>query len=73
VGADRVARFMVNLAKRFGPNMTMETISVNESTGFLFKINGKPDMVMAIEWTPDNLVQRIFVQLNPEKLRHIPI
>ena len=71
VGADRVARFMVNLAKRFGPHMTMESILVNESTGFLFKINGKPDMVMAIEWTPDNLVQRIFVQLNPDKLRHI--
>ncbi len=71
VGADRVARFIVNLAKRFAPNGTIDFVSVNDDVGLLFSIDGVPDMVMAFGWSPDGRVKRIFVQMNPEKLIHL--
>ncbi len=71
VGPARVARLMVNLAKRIMPAMTMEFVRVNEGVGVLFRDQGEPDMVMVFGFTPDGQLRRVFVQRNLEKLRHI--
>ncbi len=71
VGADRVARFEVNLAKRIVPQGTVEFIEVNGNVGLIFRVDGSPDMVMTFAWSLDGLVKRVFVQMNPEKLGHL--
>ena len=71
VGPERVARFIVNIAKRVPPNATMEFVDVNESAGLLFRVGGVPDMVMTFGWSDDGQIRRMYVQLNPEKLRHL--
>ena len=71
IGPERVARLMVNLAKRIHEHASMEVVSVNGVLGILFRIADKPDMVMTFDYAPDGLVRRIFIQLTPDKLRHI--
>jgi RNA polymerase sigma-70 factor, ECF subfamily len=71
VGPHRVARFMVNLSKRLDPSTTtVDLVTVNGSTGILFKVHGEPDMVMTFAFAPNGQIRRIFSQHNNEKLRH---
>ena len=71
VGPQRVARLIINLAKRLSASHSMEIVEVNGVLGILFLDQGEPDMVMTFDYNADNLVRRIFLQLNPEKLRHL--
>ncbi len=71
-GADRVARFLVNLARRL-LTVDVETrpVLVNGEPGLLFVANGRPDYVLSFSFAPDGQVRRFYSQLNPEKLRHL--
>jgi RNA polymerase sigma-70 factor (ECF subfamily) len=73
VGADRVARFLVNLAKRLMriDEVDMRPVYVNGEPGLLFVVNGEADYVLSFSFTPDGRVRRFYSQLNPEKLRHL--
>jgi RNA polymerase sigma-70 factor (ECF subfamily) len=70
VGADRVARLWVNLAKR-GAHLAVRFAEVNGSPGLVFLDGDTPDMVMCADLDDTGRVVRIFAQLNPDKLRHL--
>jgi len=70
VGPDRVARLMVNLAQR-RHDTDIRLAHVNGDAGLVFRVDGRPDLVLSFSFAPDGRVLRIFGQLNPEKLRHV--
>jgi RNA polymerase sigma-70 factor (ECF subfamily) len=67
VGPTRVARFLVNLAKRFGRHARLQPVSVNGTPGALLYLRGALDTVIAIE-TADHAVVAIQMVRNPDKL-----
>jgi RNA polymerase sigma-70 factor (ECF subfamily) len=69
VGADRVSRFMINLAKRAGAASVDETdfCVVNNQPALIARQNGTPRFVVITE-VVDGLVHRIHVVNNPAKL-----
>jgi len=71
VGPDRVARFVVNLARRLMTTDHARLVQVNGEPGLLFEVDGEPDHVLSFAFTPDGKVRRLYSQLNPEKLRHL--
>jgi RNA polymerase sigma-70 factor (ECF subfamily) len=71
VGADRVARLVVNLAKRLLETNEVRMVQVNGEPGLLFFVDGGPDNVLTFTFTDDGKVRRFYSQLNPEKLRHL--
>jgi RNA polymerase sigma-70 factor (ECF subfamily) len=71
VGPDRVARLVVNLAKRVLEIDEVRPVQVNGEPGLLFVEHGQPDFVLSFAFTPDGQVRRFYGQLNPEKLRHL--
>jgi RNA polymerase sigma-70 factor (ECF subfamily) len=71
VGTHRVARLVVNLAKRLMETDEARMVQVNGEPGLLFVADGEPDHVLSFAFTPDGKVRRFYSQLNPEKLRHL--
>jgi RNA polymerase sigma-70 factor (ECF subfamily) len=72
VGPHRVARLMVNLAKRMPHDVEIDFARVNATPGVLVRYQGHTEMVLSFEFAPDGRIRRIWSQLNPEKLRHLP-
>ncbi len=70
VGADRVARLWVNLARR-NSHLSVRFAEVNGSPGLVFADGDVVEMVMCADLDEDHRVSRIYAQLNPEKLRHV--
>ena len=70
VGADRVARLWINLARR-SSHLSVQFATVNGAPGLLFSDGDRLEMVMTASFTPDGRIRRIYGQLNPEKLRHL--
>ena len=71
IGPDRVARLVVNLAKRLMQTDEARLVQVNGEPGLLFVADGEPDYVLSFAFSPDGKVRRFYSQLNPEKLRHL--
>ena len=71
VGPDRVARLVVNLARRLTPSDEVRLVHVNGEPGLLFVSDGAPDYTLSFAFSPDGRVRRLYSQLNPEKLRHL--
>jgi RNA polymerase sigma-70 factor (ECF subfamily) len=71
IGSDRVARLVVNLAKRLMSTHETRMVQVNGEPGVLFVADGEPDNVLSFAFSPDGKVRRFYSQLNPEKLRHL--
>jgi RNA polymerase sigma-70 factor (ECF subfamily) len=71
VGPYRVARLMVNLARRAPADADVQLVHVNGAPGIVLRIEGRPGFVFSFSFAPDGRVRRIFGQLNPDKLRHI--
>jgi RNA polymerase sigma-70 factor (ECF subfamily) len=71
VGPDRVARLVVNLARRLTPSDEVRLVHVNGEPGLLFVSDGAPDYTLSFAFAPDGTVRRLYSQLNPEKLRHL--
>jgi RNA polymerase sigma-70 factor (ECF subfamily) len=71
VGPDRVARLLVNLARRLTATSDMRVVHVNGEPGLLFVEDGELDNVLSFSFTDDGRVRRFYSQLNPEKLRHL--
>ncbi len=70
VGADRVARFLVNLTRRFAGHLTARPVSVNGDVGAVVALDGTLDMVTAFEVEGDQVVTIRMVR-NPDKLVHV--
>jgi RNA polymerase sigma-70 factor (ECF subfamily) len=70
-GADRVARFLVNLSRRLPSDVLGVTpVWVNGSPGVLVTLHGEPYMVNVIEVAGDQVVRQYSI-VNPDKLASI--
>lgn len=70
VGADRVTRFLVNLARRMmHEEPELRWVEVNHAPALFMSVAGRPRAVMTCAVGADGLIHRIWVQLNPDKLQ----
>lgn len=67
VGADRVSRFVVNLATRFVPTDAAELGVANNRPALVMRRNGHPIFVVQFD-VVDGQVQHLHVTVNPDKL-----
>ncbi len=67
VGPERIARFVVNIGKRIGPDVEFESVWVNGRPGALISVSGRPYMVTAVD-VVDGQIDRYWSFLNPDKL-----
>ncbi len=71
VGAPRVARLLVNLAKRHAAEgVDLTAVNVNGDPGLLIYLAGQLDQVMAVE-VNDGLISAIRLLRNPDKLTRV--
>ncbi len=70
VGAANVARFMVNLAKRFPSHGEIEVLEANGDPAFLALVDGEPVTLVALGFDRD-LVRRVSAVVNPDKLAEV--
>jgi RNA polymerase sigma-70 factor, ECF subfamily len=67
VGADRVCRFVVNLARRLPAGVGVEPCWVNGAPGIAVRIRGVPAFIQAFE-VEGGRISRISIVSNPDKL-----
>lgn len=72
VGPERCARLLVNLTKRLAADAHMDLVRVNGSPGVVVRVHDRPQLVLSFELGPDGRIRRIWSQLNPDKLHHLP-
>jgi RNA polymerase sigma-70 factor (ECF subfamily) len=70
VGSARVARFLVNVARRLPPGAVVEFARVNGTPGFVATVDGQPELVLALE-LDGRLITRVLSVSNPDKLVHV--
>jgi RNA polymerase sigma-70 factor (ECF subfamily) len=68
VGAERVARFFLNLARKYRHQLSVTSAIVNGVPGFVGRLDGEVDFVAAVE-VVDDAITAIWVVRNPDKLR----
>jgi RNA polymerase sigma-70 factor, ECF subfamily len=68
VGAERVARFLVNLTERYHDRLTVTLANVNREPGIIGRLDDKIDFVAAFEMR-DDAVSTVRLIRNPDKLR----
>ena len=71
-GADKVARFVTNIAHRFPSGVSLAMAAVNGEPGIVLSFAGRPFMVMAFE-IHDGRIQAVRSVLNPAKLAHVSV
>lgn len=72
-GADRVARFFVGIARKFGGQATsirLSEVDINGRPGILIFLDGELDQTFGID-VEDNRIATIYSVRNPEKLRSL--
>jgi RNA polymerase sigma-70 factor, ECF subfamily len=67
VGADRVARLLVNLASRIQPGTQVDPVRVNGELGWYATVDGRPELVLVPSFR-DGRVASVLAVLNPDKL-----
>jgi RNA polymerase sigma-70 factor (ECF subfamily) len=67
-GGERIANGFVEIARRFGPSMTIRECVVNGQPGLMAQDNGEIVVVMAFEIVGER-VKNIWAMRNPQKLR----
>jgi RNA polymerase sigma-70 factor (ECF subfamily) len=70
VGAARVARFFVNLSRRYGTDASFAAGTINGCPGLIVSLGGVVDFAAAFE-VGDRGVQSIWLVRNPDKLAHL--
>ena len=68
VGADRVARFLVNVAAKQPEGTTVEMAEINNSPALISRTSDEPPVVMTVEAGPDGRIAAVHMVLAPEKL-----
>lgn len=68
---ERVLKILEALSLRF-PDTKAQLVEVNDQQGILLTKEGLPTGVISFEWDSyKTAVQRIFVIVNPDKLKHL--
>ena len=70
VGADRVARFFVNLGHRYGPTASFAMATLNTCPGLIVSIDGEVELAAAFD-VVDGRIASIWAVRNPDKLAHL--
>jgi RNA polymerase sigma-70 factor (ECF subfamily) len=70
VGAERVARLLINLTDRAFGRARATPIAVNGDPGLVVSVDGTLDMVIAFE-VEDDRVAALWIVRNPDKLEHV--
>jgi RNA polymerase sigma-70 factor (ECF subfamily) len=70
VGPERIARFVVNIGRRVGSDVSFEPVLVNGRPGVLISLDNAPYMVTAVD-VVDGQIDRYWSFLNPDKLRSV--
>jgi RNA polymerase sigma-70 factor (ECF subfamily) len=70
LGPERIARFVINIAKRVGPDLSFDPVWVNGRPGVLVSLRGIPYMVTAVD-VIDGQIDRYWSFLNPDKLQSV--
>jgi RNA polymerase sigma-70 factor (ECF subfamily) len=68
VGADRVARFLINVAAKQPEGTTVEMAEINNSPALISRTADEPPVVMTIETGPHGRIVAVHMVLAPEKL-----
>lgn len=69
-GSDRVARFIASLVAKWTASGEVAVEPVNGGIGLLFRVGGTLRAVVTLATDVDcDRVQRVFIQVNPDKLR----
>lgn len=71
LGADRVARLLVNLAKRVPEGAELVPGLVNGEPGVVVRHQGRTRFVLAIGVDPTGVVDHVSVVVNPDKLQAV--
>ena len=66
----RVARFLVNLGRRYAGRIDVAPVSVNGDAGYVVRVDGLLDQVLSCS-VSDGRVVAVRIVRNPEKLRHV--
>ncbi|GAB3893301.1 RNA polymerase sigma-70 factor [Kibdelosporangium lantanae] len=66
-GRERVARFVVGIAEKYGQGTTTELVEVNGGPAVLVRRDGAPLVLVAIDASADG-IERLMMVLNPDKL-----
>ncbi|CAK7282650.1 RNA polymerase sigma-70 factor [Streptomyces sp. RM1] len=69
-GADKVARFLAAVMPEAGPDLTVRALEVNGGPAALVLSGGKPDSLFQLD-VVDGRVTSVYIQRNPDKLRHL--
>lgn len=70
VGPHRVARFFVNLARRYGPTASFAMARINGSPGLIVSIGEEVELAAAFD-VDDGRIASIWAVRNPDKLAHL--
>lgn len=70
VGADRVARFFVNLGRRYGPTASFAMATINSCPGVIVSLGGGVELAAAFD-VVDGRISAIWAVRNPDKLAHL--
>ena len=67
VGPDRVARYFLNLAKKWEPGMEAHAVRANGQPAYYLTTDGEPFTLIVANWV-DGQMSAVFAVRNPEKL-----
>lgn len=73
VGAERVARFLINTARKGYDQASVELVTINGSPGMVVSIDGEVDIAASFDIDPTRRVAAIWMVRNPEKLRRLDV
>jgi RNA polymerase sigma-70 factor, ECF subfamily len=73
VGAERVARFLVNTSRKgYDPaSASFASATINGAPGIVVSVGGEIDFVATFDATDDGRIAAIWLVRNPEKLGHL--
>lgn len=70
-GRDRVARFLVGIARKRGDGLKQQFAEINAQPGFLGFENGEAQTALVLD-IEENRIRNVYIVVNPEKLQHLP-
>jgi RNA polymerase sigma-70 factor, ECF subfamily len=71
VGAERVARFLINTSRKGYDQATFSAATINGRPGIVVSVQGEVDFVATFDAADDGRVAAIWMVRNPEKLGHL--
>jgi len=70
-GKDRVARFLIGIARKGGQGLKRQVAEINAQPGFLGFRDGVAQTAVVLDIERDR-IRAIYIVVNPDKLQHLP-